>query len=407
MARTPKFNWKKTPAGWQVDVPPSVSETGKRERHFFKTRDEAKEHAQTLREKFLEHGGQAAAIKPSLAEAAVAAEALLAPWGATLIQAVRFYVAEQERLAASKTLSEATALWLVSCEGLRDRTLGGYEQTRKRLDAALGERLLASISTDEIQAAACPLGSTGSAAAGHYRNARAFWRWAAKRGWCDAGRFAGVEAPRVNREAEISTLAPADAEALLRVAETHYPQAVPLYAVQLFAGVRAEELGKLEAHHVTAEGIDIPAGVAKKGRRRHITPSATLSAWLERYPFKPCPNWRRVDMACRRLAGWKVESELLAERVAAGTLKKLPKPTRGAWPQNVLRHTHASHAIAAGVPLESMLFQFGHAGGPNLLRQHYVGKVTKKDALAFFALRPSGDLAATGPELETVESPAA
>ena len=388
-------------------MPATVSETGKRERHYFDTRDKAKAHAQALREKFLEHGGQAAAIRPSLAEAAVAAEAILAPWGASLVEAARSYVAERERLAASRTLSEATKLWLVSCEGLRGRTLGGYEQTRKRLDAALGGRILAGITAEEIQAAACPLGSTGAHLAGHHRNARAFWFWAAKRGWCDAGLFKQVEAPRVNKEGEIVILTPTEAQALLRVAEIHYPQAVASYALQLFAGIRAEELTKLKACHITTDGIDIPAAVAKKGRRRHITPSPVLTAWLSRYPFAPCSNWRRVDMACRRLGGWKVSSEFLQKKKDAGKIESLPKTPRGAWPQNCLRHSHASYSVAAGMPLERLLFEFGHTGSVNVLRQHYVGRASKKAAMEFLAIRPIGEAAAAGPQLETVENPAA
>ena len=71
-------------------------------------------------------------------------------------------------------------------------------------------------------------------------------------------------------------------------------------------------------------------------------------------------------------------------------MKTLPKPHRGRWPQNVLRHSQASYAIAAGTPLETLLFEFGHSGGPALLRQHYVGKASKKDALQYFAILPAG-----------------
>jgi site-specific recombinase XerD len=406
MARTPKFNWKKTPAGWQVDVPPSVSETGKRERHYFDTRDKAKAHAQSLREKFLAHGGQAAAIKPSLAEAAVAAEAILEPWGAGLVEAARFYADEMKRLGASKSVAEATADWIVSCEGgLRDRTLGGYKQTQKRLDT-LGGKLLAKVTAEDLQAAVCPLGSTGAAAAGHYRNARAFWKWSAKKGWCRADVFSRVEAPRVKKDGEIAILTPTEAQALLRVAEAHYPQAVASYALQLFAGIRAEELARMEAGNVTADGIELGASITKKGRRRHITPSATLKAWLARHPFAPCPNWRRVDMACRRLAGWAVESELLNEKVAAGELKKLPKASRGAWPQNVLRHTQASYAVANGAALETLLFEFGHTGSANVLRHHYVGRASKRAALEFFACRPEGEQVEAAPQISTAEGAA-
>jgi site-specific recombinase XerD len=402
MARTPKFTWKQLENGkWQVDVPPSVSETGKRERHFFTTRDKAKEHAQKLREKFLAHGGQAAAIKPSLAEAAVAAEAILAPWGASLVDAAKLYAEEKGRLGASKSISKATADWILSREGgLRERTLAGYKQTQKRLDA-LGEKLLANVTAEELQAAVCPLGSTGAAVAGHYRNARAFWKWSAKKGWCRSDVFSRVEPPWVKKDGEIAILTPTEAEHLLRVAEAHYPQAVASYALQLFAGIRAEELTKLEAGSVTSDGLELSAAITKKGRRRHITPSPTLKAWLARYPFEPCSNWRRVDMACRRLAGWAVESEFLNEKVAAGELKKLPKTPRGDWPQNVLRHTHASYAVASGTKLETLLFEFGHSGSAKVLREHYVGRASKKAALEFLGIRPEGEQAGA-PQLETV-----
>jgi site-specific recombinase XerD len=402
MPRRPKFKHRKTPDGWVINVPASITATGKREQHFFQTRDKAKEYGAKLREKFFEDGAKSNAITPTLAEAATAAEALLAPWGASLLDAARFYVTAKERENASKPLAEAVNAWLLSCEGLRDRTLGGYKQTAKKLETALGDHLLAAITAADLQAAACPAGSAGAAVANHYRNARAFWRWSASKGWCVTEVFDGVEAPRTNKDGEIEILAPAEAVALLRVAETHFPQAVASYALQLFAGIRAEELARLEAENVTGDGIELGAGITKKGRRRHITPSKTLAAWLAKYPFAPCPNWRRVDMACRRLAGWAVESEFIADKVKAGELEAMPETHRGSWPQNCLRHSHASYAVASGVPLESLLFEFGHTGTANVLRGHYVGKASKKQALEFFAIRPGGTEAST--QLETVES---
>ena len=200
-----------------------------------------------------------------------------------------------------------------------------------------------------------------------------------------------MELPKASKEsAEIEILTPADAEALLRIAEEHFPQAVASFALQLFAGIRAEEIVRMEKGHVTADGIDLPASVTKKGRRRHITPSATLAAWLAKHPFKPCLNWRETSAACRRLAGWDVVSAILNERVRVGTLKTLPEITRGRWPQNALRHSHASYAVASGVALETLLFEFGHTGNASVLRTHYVGRASKKQALEFFAIVPEG-----------------
>ena len=391
MARKIRFTPLKTDAGWRLNIPAKLSESGKRERHFYRTHELAKSAAAVLKEKVETFGIQARAIAPSLAEQATAAAALLAPYGASLLDAARMLVDIRDRETASRPVGLAADAWLVACEGLRTKTQQGYRQTANRLKAALGERILATLTGEELQAALTPPGTPATAAAGHVGRGKAFWNWCAESGWCRSETFSSVKPPKSSREAdEIGILTVPEAEALLRVAESHFPQAVSSFALQLFAGIRAEEITRLESGHVTAEGIDLPASVTKKGRRRHITPSPTLAAWLAKYPYEPCSNWRRVDRACRRLAGWEVVSDLVIEAVVAGRMPEPQKPMRGPWPQNALRHSHASYAVAAGVPLEALLFEFGHAGNPSLLRQHYVGRASKKQAIQFFSIAPEG-----------------
>ena len=392
MARPIRFVPTKTTSGWQINVPAKIAESGQRERHYYRTLELARDAAAKLKEKLQNFGTQAKAIRPLLADQATAAEAILAPWGMSLVEAARMAAAIREREAASRPLDEAADEWILACEGLRDRTVVSYKQTVKRLKTAFGSKQLSLILTADLQKALAPPGASGAAMRCTMRNARALWRWCAKKGWCRAEVFC-LEMPKGDEEAEIEFLSVQEASALLRAAEAHFPQAVPLYAVQLFAGIRAEEVTKLEDEHFSDEGIDLPASVAKKRRRRHITPSPTLRAWLAKYPFQSCPNWPRVDRACRRIAGWELESQMVVDMVAAGKLKKLPKPTRGPWPQNALRHSHASYSIAAGVSLETMLFEFGHAGGAELLRQHYVGRASRKAALEYFAIAPEGTAA--------------
>lgn len=387
-----------------INVPATITATGKREQHFFKTRDLAKDYGAKLREKFFADGAKSNAITPTLAEDATAAAALLSPLGITLLEAARIVAGIRAKESASCLLSEAVTAWLADCEGLRPKTQQGYKHTANRLKAALGTRLLATLTAKELQAALAPAGTPATAAQGQLRTGKAFWRWSAERGWCDADSFKAVKLPKSTSEkGEIEILATAEVEALLRTAEEHFPQAVASFALQLFAGIRVEEITRMEAKHITDDGIDLPASVTKKGRRRHVTPSKTLAAWLAKFPFESCPNWRDTSAACRRLAGWNVSAVILNERVKAGTMEELPKPTLGRWPQNALRHSHASYAVASGVPLESLLFEFGHAGNPTLLRQHYVGRASKKQALEFFAIRPEGETD-EAVQLETVEA---
>lgn len=359
-----------------------MTATGKRQRHFFANRDAAREEKHNLGEKYAEHGSNAAAISPTLASDATRAAEILSPYDVSLVTAARFFAEARQRDAASETVSEAVTAYLKASGGLRERTYRSYQNTLNLLVSAYGERILSTLTGTEIVDAG-GLEVQGAGAALRWRNLKAFWNWCAKnpRGWCVKELFEEVEAPKTSSDGEVSILSPAETTTLLRAAQKHYPGAVASFALSLFAGIRAEELKRLGAEDVNGDGIELSSRITKKGRRRHITLSPTMAAWLKAYPFEPVPNWDNVSAAVRRLAGWKVESPLL---------KNPPKPTRGPWPQNVMRHSHASYAIAAGAKLETLLFEFGHTGNPSVLRAHYVGKASKKAALEFFAIRPKG-----------------
>jgi integrase/recombinase XerD len=388
MARTPSFKWKHEKGrGWVVNIPPSVSELNRRERCYFETRDEAKEYAQGLAKKYREHGSQSSGIRPALAEDATKAAKLLKDYGKTLTEAAAFLVKALKAEKASKLTGEAVDAWLVSCSSLRPRSLKSYKQTAKRIKEGLPARTLSTITAEEIAQAVGISNASGASAAVHYRNARAFWKWSAKKGWCNGDLFEKVDSPKAKKGSSISVLDPAEAETLMRTAETHFPQAVAHFALQLFAGIRAEEINRLTKKDVSPEGIELGEDATKTGSRRHITPSPTLSAWLRKHPFKPCANWDKVNAACRYLAGWKVIPD-------AATLESHPLDdefeARPAWPQNVLRHSHASYSVAYGIPLQDLLFEFGHTASPAILRRHYVGRADKKQAIAYFAISPKG-----------------
>jgi integrase len=381
MSKPTKFKPIKTKSGWQLNIPSKYAVTGKRERHFYKTQALALAAAAKLKADREIYGSNAKTITPGLAEQAVVAAGVLEPWGVSLVEAARIVAAMRKVESASCPLDEAADAWIAACEGLRPKTILGYRQTANMLKVALGNRLLAAVTAADLQAALAPAGSRASAVAGHLRNGKALWHFSAKRNWCKVEVFAGVETPKGGTDAEIGFLTVAESKALLDTAIKHYPQAVPYYAIQLFGGVRVEEVRRLDARDVSTEGIELTAETTKKGRRRHVTPSPTLSAWLEHYPFEALANWPRIDRACRRLAGWDL---------AADMLKNPPAPTRGRWPQNALRHSHATYAVSAGVSIDALEFEFGHVEGAKLLRQHYVGRASKKEALAFFQLAPAG-----------------
>ncbi len=389
MAKPVRLTPKKDGNSWRLSVPPKLSLTGKRQNLLYRTQALALAAAKDLKAKREDFGNQARAIGPSLAERATAAESLLRPYGIDVLEAARIVATMREKEAASKLLKEAAAAWLLACDGLRPRTVKNYKLTVGKLVTALGDRLLATISAKELQDVVAPAGCVVSTAAERTRNTKVLWRWCAKKGWCLAETFAQVEMPKINGESnEIQILSTELVERLLRTAENHFPQAVASYALQLFAGIRVEELERMDAELVTDDGIELPGRVTKMGRRRHITPNDTLAAWLKRYPFTPCANWIETSAACRRIAGWNVASVILKNRLIAGKMDPLPKPSLGRWPQNAMRHSHASYAVASGVPIDSLLFEFGHTSNTATLRKHYVGRASKKQAAEFFEILP-------------------
>lgn len=391
MAKLALFTPTKTVHGWRLNIPAKFSDTGQRRQLFYRTKELAKQAADTLKERVATFGQTARAIAPSLADRATAAEALLRPHGLDVLEAARIVVAMRERESASCTVEASTAAWLASCSELRDRTRKNYRLTAARLDNALAGRILATVTAEEIQAAVAPAGSTCASATGELRNAKAWFRYCASKGLCDVAVFSKVEFPKASRDhGEISVLTPDEAELLLRVAAREFPQAVASIAVQLFAGCRVEEVARMDSHNFSSEGIELGAEITKRGRRRFVAMSPTLGAWLEVFPFEPCANWRETFAAVRRLCGWDVSSVILNYRLKAGTLASLPPITRGRWDQNVLRHSHASYAVAHGAKIEDLLFSFGHSGSTQILRNHYAGKVRPKEAIRFFAIHPEG-----------------
>jgi hypothetical protein len=93
-------------------------------------------------------------------------------------------------------------------------------------------------------------------------------------------------------------------------------------------------------------------------------------------------NRPRKWKTARRVAGW---SDLV-------DTEKHPLPENAPrWPQRALRHTHASATVALGEkPIDALMFEFGHAGNVQTLREHYVGKYPKKDAIEFWRIGPEG-----------------
>lgn len=387
MAKQAKFRVKETEGkGWCINVPSHYSESGKRERHYYRTRSLAEAAQKKLKEGRDNHGSQAKAIPPTLAEQAIAAAALLKPYKLTILEAAQRIAAEEARKIESSKIEEATSAFTVAKEDRSAKHTKEYSYMTRDLVDDFPDRILSTISGEELVKHLEKRTGGPSAHNLRIRLLTAFWRWCARppRQWCSIEPLNHFER-RATKAGEIGTLSPAQARALLSTAEKHHPDTVPGFAIALFTGMRQAEIERLEPADITADGITVPATSAKTGRRRFIEMSMPLTTWLKAYPIGESvlpSSWERVERAVRRLAGFKVWSDIVEPNAPPD---KLP-----AWPHNALRHTAATVCVAMGKPIERLVFEHGHAGGLNVLRNHYVGRMTKKQAMEIWTIGPRG-----------------
>ena len=394
----------KTRNRWKATIPAGLTGTGKRVRTWHPTREAARAYLDSINQS----DSPAATIAPSLAMDADKARAILEPWNLDLVQAARevaaalgalggigsileaskAYRAIHDARTASKPLGEAVAHYLDGRIDLRDTTQKSYRYTLEKALSTLHHKMVADITTAELEAILAPRAPTARAM--HKRNLRTFWKWASNppRSWTTMATVDALEAIRVSSDGDIAILSAAEVKALLQAAEAEGQASAAAYAIAIFGGVRMAELGRLTWGDVGAENIEIGKSIAKKHARRLIPVCKTLKAWMAATRGKAAddllivpPNWVDVSKSVRRRAGWNV---------AARLLENPPKPTRGEWPSNACRHTCASVQVAIGTPLEELTFKFGHSGGHDLLRRHYVARMTKKEAVAILAIGPNG-----------------
>lgn len=380
----PSFKVRNTPKGWLLNVPKGLSDTGVKQRRYFRTRELANEAAQELRKSFRDHGEKASVLPPRVAGDAFAAWQLLEPHGITLLEAAKRVTREIERAALSAGVDEAATAFCLAKEHQSEKQVAFNEKMKLLLTKRFGSRKMVTITPEELVEFLEGITSAPASYNQWIRVVSAFWRWCAKspRRWCDETVVNGLERKEV-RSGDIGVLTFQEAEKLMRTAERMYPDAVHMFAIALFTGMRWKEIERLDPEDITPEGINLPATSAKTNRRRFIQMNAQLKAWLKAYPVGETvlpANWRRKERAVRRFAGWKIWSEAANP---ASPPDDLPE-----WPDNALRHTSASVSVALGKPLETLIFEHGHSGGMETMRRHYIGRMPRSEAKKIAALRP-------------------
>lgn len=369
---------------WVVSVPRRWTESNTRERSYFQFKKEAQAFADGVLEKVEQHGEQASAIKPSLAETATRAEDLLRPYGISLMDAVLRIVAEEKERAESATIDTATRAFEATKEEVSEKHFANIQRDMAALRDDFAWDRMADIKTEAIKRHLDGR-SNGTVEWNNIRRRlNTFWRWSAKQGWAKPDTVENV-ARRHERKTDIRALKPKEAEALMRAAEENFPECVPALVLCLFSGVRVDEVCKLEVGAIRREDIVVSTAVSKTGSARVIKKTPQVRAWLKVYP--PAKegtvipsNWDRKYKAVRRLAGWRVWTDLVEPNKPPADLPE--------WPQNAMRHTAPSVHLRLGKPTNVLIFEHGHTGNERTLKKHYLAPLETHEAKAIDKLRP-------------------
>lgn len=237
---------------------------------------------------------------------------------------------------------------------------------------------------------------------------RACFNFARKRGVVTVNPVEGIEAIRADAaEPEIWTAA--QVESCLIAAQTFAPRMVPVLAVMAFAGLRPDEAARLDWSNVNLEErhIRVVSATSKRRRGRLVDMPDNLVAWLVPYyekagPIAPPPvtiaRWRiklaavmvlGVDDVRRRMdqhEGMK-GTEIKGLGLGWSATIKAARKKGARWPQDVLRHSYASHWLPVHNDQAKLAAMMGNS--PDVIEQHYKAVVTPKEAQRYWNISPA------------------
>lgn len=346
---------------------------GKRQRFFFKTRQEAQTRAEQLRITRKNEGLGALTIPEKLRVEALEADRLLKPFGRSLMDAVNYYLPHLRAQERTVLWDQCMSEFLAAKKG--DEVSGRYLQDLtdklRCFSRTFGDRAVASITgmevDDWLRSLKTHSGKQVSALTrNNFRRVLVVaFNFGVFRKYCLENPVVGTaKAKEVEKPVGILTV-PQLASLLAKATE----ELRPFVVIGAFAGLRRSELVRLDWSNVDLEGryIEVTAIKAKSARRRLVRMRDNLAVWLKSLVKSVGPvtpnNYQELLAEARLLAGIRV------------------------WPQNALRHSFASYALAHENNANALALDLGHSN-TQLLFQHYREVVRPRDAAAYWQLLP-------------------
>jgi integrase len=351
---------------------------GKRVQLWFSSEKEAKAAAAFRNSEIKAHGTQVALSPVDRIEAIAAAEKL-SPYKKSIREAVSFYTAHLDRQARSIAVRAlcvrvgAEFERRLAAKEISERHAESMRETVRKFERRFGNETLASLTANQIKSWLSGLDlavKTRNRHLGYVQNMLNMaksWHLLPSNPLDEVDPFNDP----ARRGRQISVLTPEQLEKFLAALR---PEFLPFFAISAFTGLRRAEVERLDWSEVKLDRklIDLPFGKSKNGKRKLIEIPENLAKILARNVSEisetspvlhPSPGLQIVMTEAAKIAGISP------------------------WPQNVLRHSFCSYAVA----LRGLTWTAGQADhSERMLREHYLELVDRETAERYFAIYPGG-----------------
>lgn len=361
--------------GWQLDL--GVID-GRRIQRAYATKEAAMTALRDARAARRKHGDQAVSLPPAEIAEIVRLKAELEGCGATLAEAVRYFLA-----TSGKVQLQGAVLMPELVEKFRASRIaeGCGKPYTNQLNVSLGSlgRMYSLLPASQLTRDAVERWLQGNGWAPKTRNnylgdARALCGWAVEHGWMLVNPCLKIVKAREVRE-EIATLSLAQCAKLLEAAVLD-PAVCGYVVLSLFCGIRRAEIGRLtwdavDLEHKTVIVAEKAAKATRARSRRVVDLHPNAVAWL------------------RACYGEQLPTGKICQGRFGDVWLEFRKPviSTADWPHNAMRHTYASMHYAAYENEAKLQVQMGHESA-TMLHRNYRALKTPVEAAAFWALRP-------------------
>jgi integrase len=347
-------------------------EAGKRKRTFFETKNQAQSFAAFKNAELRRNGIEHAEFPTSIRVMAQNAVEQLKPFGKTIADAVRHYIAHLKATEQSCTAEQLIRELLAAkkADGIGERHLRDIRSRLGRFAEKFDGQMIATITSAQIDDWLRSL-PVAPVTRNHYRTVVGLaFNYAIGRRYAvenPAEQTAKVKEP--HREIGILTVAQTT-----RLLESAAPILLPYIAIGLFAGLRPSEIERLDWSDINFNSglikVEAVKGTRRNTRRRRFVKlMPNLLEWL--LPFRklkgrvtPREKFRQLFDQARETA------DLLAQ-----------------WKEDSMRHSLASYHLAHFKDEKVLALEMGNS--PDVIIARYRELVAPKDAARFWEIKPA------------------